>query len=98
MKSSYLKWISHLVIALKMDGKLSVVEAVGDGIVKTLYSDFIKDKLNSQTTVAWIFPLSDAYRKKLKQLNFVFSFVDTNCKFGWESESGSCYDDIRILY
>ena len=53
-----------MVIALKMDGKLSVVEAVGDGIVKTLYSDFIKDKLNSRTTVAWFFPLSDAYRKK----------------------------------
>ena len=39
--------ISHSVIALKMDGKLYVVEAIGDGIVKTMYSDFIKDKLNS---------------------------------------------------
>ena len=41
------KKISHSVIALKMDGKLYVVEVVGDGIVKTMYSDFIKDKLNS---------------------------------------------------
>ena len=39
--------ISHSVIALKMDGKLYVLEAIGDGIVKTMYSDFIKDKLNS---------------------------------------------------
>ena len=88
--------ISHSAIALKMDGKLYVVEAVGDGIVKTLYSDFIKDKLNSRTTVAW-FPLSDAYRKKFNEAkavefvkkrlglpygikNFVFSLVDTKDK------------------
>ena len=62
--------ISHSVIALKMDGKLYVVEAVGDGIVKTLYSDFIKDKLNSRTTIAWL-PLSDAYRKKFNKAKAV---------------------------
>ena len=90
------KKISHSVIALKMDGKLYVVEVVGDGIVKTMYSDFIKDKLNSWTTIAW-FPLSDAYRKKFNEAktvefvkkrlglpygikNFVFSFVDTKDK------------------
>ena len=88
--------ISHSAIALKMDGKLYVVEAVGDGIIKTLYSDFIKDKLASRTTVAW-FPLSDTYRKKFNEAkavefakkrlglaygikNFVFSLIDTKDK------------------
>ena len=113
-----------------MDSKLYVVETVGDGIVKTLYSYFIKDKLNSRTIIAW-FTLSDAYRKKFNEAkavefvkkrlglpygikNFVFSLVDTKDKslpaymsgeyllliasLVLESESRSCYDDIRIRY
>ena len=62
--------ISHSAIALKMNSKLYVVETVGDGIVKTLYSYFIKDKLNSRTIIAW-FTLSDAYRKKFNEAKAV---------------------------
>jgi hypothetical protein len=84
--------ISHSAIALRMDGQLYVVEAEGVGLIKTPYSDFVKARLNSRTTVAW-FPLSPEYRSKFDETkavnfakeriglpygikNFVFSLID----------------------
>lgn len=85
--------ISHSAIALRMDGQLYVVEAEASGMIRTLYSDFIRERLNSRTTVAW-FPLSPEYRSKFDETkavnfakeklglpygikNFVFSLFDT---------------------
>lgn len=58
--------ISHSAMALKIDGKLHVVESENRGIFIRTYEDFIKDQVETYHSVAW-FPLSKESRAKFNE-------------------------------
>lgn len=55
--------VGHSCLALRIEGKLYVVESVASGLIKTPYEEYVQQSLDNGNTILW-FPLSQENRKK----------------------------------
>ena len=82
--------VTHMVMALRLDGELYVVESLVAGIQKTKWADWLKQAEDSSFLVAWL-PLNEEKRAQFdeKAANDFFAQTEGlpygfhNLVYGW---------------